>query len=690
MIQEYLQEFLPFLKKSNKESPIPQADIANYDRITYILSEFNSNVSYINEHLDRASESWNLYKGYGGSSYPFELREKFKKEGRNPFEGNIIRQKVDGLAGSIIKNFFDINFEPVDGELSDLTQNLKELLLIDKELTNWNTSYSQLVVDGLIHLGVEEMYIDFKFSPYGNIGFRPIAPNHIILDSNWLSNNAYDLKRAFKVAYLTPMEIKEIYKTKSEEIDNFVKMKSGKATTFDHGDKLQGVLHSGLNENYGDQYRVIEYHHMEREKKTIEIITATGDVVPEGTDQFKQEWAILNNIDLSEGVMSKSFDVDVYYTTSICPSLSKTLILEDKQGLIQIGRLPFFPWSCGRINGINSGIPDLLKSIQQTYNFRESLLDYSISTSAAGFTFIDPDIVGGDAGKMREVEDNWNKPKARMWSEPGAVASGREFFKQLPTNKMDYSVVQEITRMIDMADRISKQPAAMDARSEGSEETGILYARKQLQAEVTLTLLTKSLEQHWNDKGEAYFLTAKRLYSGIYRKFHSMGNKKTIELNIPVITPSGTKIENDISMLPRMKVIVSLSPEGVTTRSIDRSINTELLRVIGVENPISRAQAVKNVMSTLDNSKTERKQFEEASELEFQLAKETVITNILNLKSQQMQIQMQLQQAMQPQLPGIDQVNPQNNQQQEPPRSPGNPQSNMQGANVAVEQQMAA
>jgi hypothetical protein len=207
----------------------------------------------------------------------------------------------------------------------------------------------------------------------------------------------------------------------------------------------------------------------------------------------------------------------------------------------------------------------------------------------------------------------------------------------------------------------------MDARSEGAAESGILYARKQLQAEITQTLLIKSLEQHWNDKGEAYLLTAKQLYSGIYREFYSRETNEIIPLNVPQITLSGEVIDNDISTLPRMKVIVDQSPAGVTHRAIDRSINTELLRVVGPENPLSRAKMVANVMKTLDHSKSEQKELEEASNLEYEFAKENLMTQLLGLKSQQLQLSMQMQQMNQPQMPmgaqaGGEQESPQENQ----------------------------
>jgi hypothetical protein len=674
MIGEFVEKYLPFFNnKSNKQiNSIP--GLKGNQKIDYILELYNNAVTFKTEDLDRASEMWNLYKGIDNSQYPDKVLSKMIEEGRNPFQGNFIRSKVDGLAGSIIKNFFDISFEPVNGEHSDLTRNLKELMLTDKELLDWNQSYLDLVRDGLIHLGVEEMYISFRYNPLGNIGFRRIMPGHIVLDPYWLSNNSWELKRAWKTAYLTVQEIKDLYKSKNEEIDIYLKMKEGVPEKFDIGDDSKGYPFFEHFEVYNDKYRVIEYHHLEKEKRKVEVVVSNGLVVPEGPDELKREWAIVNNIDLSDGVMNREEEIDCYYVTSICPSISRNLVLEDKKALIQIGRLPFFPWSCARINGKDSGIPDLLKSVQQTYNYRESMLDYMISTSANGAHLIDPLVVDSDSHKMDQLVKNWNKSSFKMFSSPGAISSGREFVKELPRTNVDYGIVNELQRMLDVADRISKQPAVMDGRSEGSEETGILYARKQIQAETAQAILFKTLEQHYNEKGEAYLFLAKQLYSGVYREFYILGSNKKIELNKPTVSSSGEVIENDISTLPRMKVIISQSPEGVTTRDVDRAINTDLLRAIGNFSPMNRALSVKNIMKTLNNAKSERQQYEESANLEYELAKEQTLTQILQLKSTQIQLQNQLMSVMQPQVPNIQQV-----ENQQSPEPSGNPAGTLEG-----------
>jgi hypothetical protein len=175
----------------------------------------------------------------------------------------------------------------------------------------------------------------------------------------------------------------------------------------------------------------------------------------------------------------------------------------------------------------------------------------------------------------------------------------------------------------------------------------------QRQAEVNSTVQLLGLENHWNQKGEAYMLLAKDLYSGVYREFKERSADKrsvaTIKVNEEVVNTDGSKITvNDLSKLERHKVIISQSPMGVNYRETDRAINTELLRNIPGQNPISRALAVKNIMKTLPNNAEEKKEYEEAAQLEYQLAKGSAEAQIVSFEAQKIQTAMQVQQMTNP------------------------------------------
>lgn len=661
------------IQRYNPKS-IPGVHTKN-EKISWIEDEFNSALEFEQDSSEDNSDAWQLYSGFDDGQWPEDIKSQLNDEGRNPFQGNFIRTKVDGLAGGLIKNYLDMDFEPVNGEYQHLTRLAKELFHIDKDVMRWDAAYKDLAIDGVVFLAIGELYISDRIDPLGNIGFRRIMPGHIILDPHWLSNDSRDLKRLWKVGYLTAEEIKQKYKTVDKELDVIMALQQRSSTDFDNGDTSEGYPHYNLASDYGSKFRVIEYHHMQKEKKTVEIyLNALGEfvVVPNtGDNEFKQKWAEINQVDLENDPIKKTIEQDIYYVSTIAPQLNRTLLLEDRRSNIQIGRLPFFPWSAGRINGRNSGIPMLLKSVQQTYNKRESLLDSMIASSANGAMAMDPNIVDGNEGMKQAIEKNWNVPNFKFWTAPGAIESGKGMFQELPKGTPDYRIVEELNRMIALSDRLSKQPAVMEGRSEGSEDrSGILNARKQMQVEVTQATLTKSVEYWWDEIGEGYLLLAKQLYSGAYREMKVPGEDRTIELNKPVITPSGEEIMNDFSQLPRSRVIVTQSPEGATIKDKDRAINVEILRVIGPENPVSRAQAVRNVMGTLNGTKAERKRFEQTSEIEMALAMERAKTETLQLQAAQMQIQAQLGGGGAA-PPGAE------GQQQGPQDTPGNPQADL-------------
>lgn len=668
-------------KRSDKNS-IPFVTSAS-SKVTLIEDEFDKALEQryperLNEEAD-----WRLYTGFQYGQWDADALAILKEQNRNPFQCNLVRGKVDGLQGSVIKSWFDISFESIDPRYDDLTKVLKQMLLSDKELMDWEASYLELVKHGLIYQGLEELYVSDRYSPLGNLGFRTILPGHYILDPNWVTNDSRDLKRLWRTSYMTVTDISQKYNIKEADIMAMVRLEAAVSSDYESGDTSKGLLRFEQDTEYGDLYRVIEYHHMEKEKSKVRININDGSIIPETDEEFLQQWAELNGVDLDNDVIEREVYENVYYVTTICPQISKTKTLQDKKGYLQIGRLPFFHWSAFRNNGVNSGVPELLRSLQQTYNKRESQVDFMISASANGAAFIDPEIVDNDPVRMERAIKNWSNPAYRDWSAPGRLASGRQYVQELPKTQMDYGIVNELNRMVDMTDMVSKHSAASDARTESSDESGILFARKQLQSEINQAALLKSLEFYWNQKGEAYLMAAKQVYGGVYREFIIPSEGRVVEVNKPIITPEGEMTINDITLLDRAKVVVDKSPLSTTMRAVERSINTELLRVIGPDNPITRAEAVKNIMKTLEGTSAERARREEHAMIELELAKQRALTDIMNSKFTQMQIQTGMQQMMMPQMAGMI---AQGGEQQQAPQPAGNPAADLEQSNAQITQ----
>jgi len=615
----------------------------------------------IEEEFDRAFDEfqkdryaerkdWEMYSGFDYGQWPEEAKRDLMRSNRHIIQLNYVRGKIDTLAGTIVKNGLEVDFVPVDDDAVDVTKVLKGLFYSDRELMDWDAEYLETVKDGLIHRGIEQMYISEKYSPLGNIGFRRMQPGHVILDPNWNTHTSKDLLCLWKVAYLTPKEIKEIYNKKSDAIEAAVYRKANQITDYEKDETTDSMTRFNLENIYGDKYRVIEYHHIrtKRVKKKIYVGKNGTEDVSEMTDEEIQQFINDSMQDNPGEIIEKDKVEREYWVTTTCAVLlGYSEFLEDAKSEIQIGRLPFFPWSAARIAGKDSGIVALLKDAQQAINKRESLSDHIIASSAHGAMFVDSALFSGDINKTETAIKDLDKPNARIVTSPGVLATGRNYFYQVPKAQYQGELYQEIQRMQGHLDTISKSTPTLEGRSESAHDTGVLFARRQMQSEIALTTIAAGIEQHWNEKGEAYMALAQTLYSGPYRKFKTDygikgDDKETIELNNGQYT-----LEN----LPRTKVAVSQSPRGVTLREVERSLNAELLQRIPPNQYVYQAAVMQNIMKTLDMTGEEKKRLDAANAIESKLAVTRAKAEISNLEFQMMQMQMQAQQ-MQAQMGG--------------------------------------
>jgi hypothetical protein len=369
-------------------------------------------------------------------------------------------------------------------------------------------------------------------------------------------------------------------------------------------------------------------------------------------------------MDYDKHIRKTKEKVSIYYITTVVPELNN-LILEDRMSEIQIGRLPFFFFSAARITGRDSGIVDSLIDPQQTLNKRESMIDDMIASAAKGGLIINEEIFDNDPRAIQDYKDNSAKPGYRGTAKGGIDIKGN--IVELPSAQFPSTAINDENRMLDMMDRLSKVTPAQSGRSEGSEESGVLFINKKLQTEINQTLLVENMAHFKNEKGEGYMLLAQQLYSNVYREFAVNGGRDTIGLNERM--PDGS-IGLDISMMPRHKVIVDQSPQGATQRLIDRAINGDVLVQIGQSSPLHAAKAISNIMKTLDHSMEERDEYNQISDVHME-------TVMLEVKAKQVQLQAmiaqgeaQIQQIQNPEqgLPPVEGEVPQEQQPQLQPQ----------------------
>lgn len=612
-----------------------------------IENEAEQAVTVTERHRVREKFNWNLYGGIEEGQFESEDKSNASQSGKKLITINFIKQKVNAAVGAQIRNLFDADFVPVEGEDSPLTQVLKQMYISDKEMMDWDTSYANFVLSSTIYQGIEEMYIDYRYHPLGNIAFRSKLPGTVIFDPNWKTDSAKDCQVAYEFSFLTASQAIEAFpklKTNFQiATDLMLKNENGEqysdadmSLTPNHDDV---VAHSGRNKTY----KFITKYEMVTEEVIVETDKVTGKDLPAGGDiaaklafleKENPEWEIDNIIERRESRR-------VCMVTVVCPQIDHGII-EKKPCAIQVGRIPFFPGSIGKVNGVCMGLPDILKDIQQQINYHESLITNLIENESHGNRITDPMLFGDDEAKMRDFDNNLNGYGKNFWTAPGAMAQNllpQPIRKaQLPTDIRDQQL-----RLIDYIDRISGVPAVFDARSERSGESGYLFAQKTRAAEQQNALVSNLFKQHLNEKAEAYLEQARIQYTiaGLPRVFRLNKGRKCVEINKKDLE-SG-KVVNDFSTLPRHKVVISESPASTTNRMIARAVANETLRVIPPELIGMRTMLASILTTSVDNfSSTDKDRLKEFEELEMEQARLMLQNRILTLELQNKQIEAQM------------------------------------------------
>ena len=648
------------IRSANTDASLDAANNGILSDTLRIESEFDRVLAYWQEDRVREQRNWNLYAGLDLGQYTEEDKAQAQLEGRDLATFNIITQKCDSLAGYILKNLFDSDFVPVEGEESIYTTILKGMYLSDKQMMDWERSYAKLVNGGLVHSGVEEIYIDRKFHPLGNIAFRCHLPGYVLFDPRWKTDSVKDCQMAWVASYLTASQICEMWPEKSKLL-NFVDRDIERVKTI--GEYFDAVNDKSVTPMFDldpansgfNYYRIIRKFEMVTEEVSIEYDSITGIDLPIGTDYAKKLAFLNKNRPDWEGdqIKKRTERRRVCMVTTVCRQLDQNDPIEKKPSEIQVGRLPLMRWTATAINGRCRGIVDLLADLQYKINYREELITNIIETEAVGAKLADPLLFNDDEDLKLAFERDVNKPHKVIWTAPGAL--GRNLDPR-PVSKatLPQDARDQLMRMFDYADRLSKSPAVFDARSEKSGESGYLFAQKARVAEQQSYTLFASLKSYEQEKAEMYMEQAKLQYTigGIERRFlvRDGSDQKSVVINRRYFeTVKGEeleRVENDFANLPRHKVVISESPSSTTNRLITRAVSTELLRVIPPEAIGTRQVFTSALVESLDtfNAKDKEK-LAMYREIEEEIVLETLKGQLMKLKVGNIQGAQVLKQA---------------------------------------------
>jgi hypothetical protein len=190
-----------------------------------------------------------------------------------------------------------------------------------------------------------------------------------------------------------------------------------------------------------------------------------------------------------------------------------------------------------------------------------------------------------------------------------------------------------------MSDRFSKVPAAMDARQESAKESGKLFRYKFEAGQVAQKFLMKIVEQHSKDKANAYYEQAKVTYRTGTRVFQGTKSGK------PVVINTAKTDEFNLASMPRLKVSVIPSPDGISVRNEQKNEFGEMLSLlVGPNDQLMKTIVMGWIIDLAEMPDKKRQEAKKAIEL-------TTLVNAFDMKAKMVQAQSMIQQAQAPMQP---------------------------------------
>lgn len=565
-----------------------------------IDSDFENAANVDRRNRERSYNNWRAYFAVDGGQYPVHLINQFNKEKRHPEQYNIIGPKIDTLAGALSSEKFDIGYKPHGRPKNALTQALEVSFLADKDLCHYEYHISNVIRNGLIYNGDIKIMMSNKYNPLTNICFEEVPPGFLIRDPYWYSDDCFECEKAWEIFHMDAREIAETYDVSAPLLEDALKRLKrfgGDYREFDADFNEQ--IRMGMK---GHLYRVIEYHWVEKVKvkRLMGQIMNTRRFIPFPVtkDQNVLEQYMLQNKVDPFSLMPYTYTDKIHHLATICPDLIPGGVLVDKVADTQPRGLPYIHFAANRAFGQDKGIVDDIIDLQRRLNKDEMKLSDLIQSAAGGGKVISRDLFP-KPHEQQKVEQNITNPRAIFWADGDEMASGKAIH-YLNQNQFNPQIVDQIARLWDVIDRISKVPAAMDAMSESANESGVLFDRKLQVARMGIVTLIERLKEFRRNISEAYYNQWQLAYNDIERQMETNDGKQSITLNKKVFKSGKIFIENRPAMIPRSTVIINESPANPTKLMAKRALYSELYDRAVQTNPEQASLFFKGMVKTLD------------------------------------------------------------------------------------------
>ncbi len=566
---------------------------SNTDDVIMIENEFREALIAHTSDMNLMYEAWDAYTGFDNGVWDKKKLLQTKDQNRVVRSFDIIAPKVDILAGAIVSELPDIDWQPVEGQKTSATEAIKDSWLSDKELTNSEYEMMLTIRDGLVHIGWCQLVESNKYGK-PTIGVQRILPGFFVPSGYWVQESDRHLEIGYKIGYLTPLDMKSKYKAKNGEIEEAIRrmQKRGRdalpSNAYEQRRRFVGQI--------ADHYKVIEKHYVEHVETTrligakVETEPATGELtglvrwVPFPLTQNRgvlEHFAAINNIDW-ETVEETPYSDTIHKVKTVVPDFDRSIMLEDAKSKIQTKGLPFYHFTVSRYNGRNKGIVAAMLDPVRTMNERESMVTELISKANGGARIIDEAIFKGPDDK-EDFRANANNPSYNHFADL-SQSNRADPVIHVNSNQYPSQVIDQIKRIQDnVIPVVSRVSDSLSAVSEPGK-AGILFEKEIQVNQIGNLLMNKGVKQMLDSIGEGYFFQWQIAYAGIEREITAKGGKQVM-LNERFRDPSTGKemIRNAVGYVPRCRALVTESPNSATYQMKYRLIYSEMLKNINAE-----------------------------------------------------------------------------------------------------------
>jgi len=636
-------------------------------KVSYYTDEFTNTWKSNESTRKTAQDSFNGYIGIEGRQWDSASLDILRERKQPANTLNITKPNIDKVVGQLVNNPDIIKFTAINQDKNSQTNIIDSLYEYDSARGKYQKEINRFIKDVCIHTGVLEVFIDYTHETLGNIGLRALnRVTDIEYDTYWNSDNIKDCRYVFKSIWMTAREIKETFATKNEDIDraiNEYEVLRGVEEDAETRDQLASRTDIFYN-NSNNRFRVIECSYMQKVPKT---------------KQYSQKLKRFLDDNENPDIMRTQGDsvIPLPSFESICkiitfaPAISKGLILTEGDHHVQIGRLPYFIVSADKTMGVSQGLVTGILDAQSIYNKRTSMLTANQITSANG-SLIVKDEYFKDATEAARFKDKRTSPGEVFTA--SSDQDLRDGIMPVPQGVMPEGLLQSIEQARTFVESYLNVNAAVSGRSEGANESGVLFESKRAQSQIAHVTINENISQTMLEFAECYFYLSKKVYSGAYRVLRNPKTGEKIEVNKRVLTEdfdvnsyltedkhvtyneylAGYITINEIDKLPRHDVIIKKSQLGLDQKQTALSTYNEMMNRSG--NPILKTLFEKAMLPLVNIAEGNLEQMKAACDLfsEFQTAQieSQIITlkaNNANALAQIRQIEQQQQQQMMPQ-----------------------------------------